>query len=92
MAKKDKKTEKKFEVDEEVSVGKISLTDKTRIRCRLNRRGEDISVDLRVWYTTDQLDGEFKPTAKGVSVDVSKIDAMIKMLKKAKEKAEEMGE
>lgn len=79
-----------FEVDESVRVGKLTLTDGTILRCTLNRTGDDIRVDLRVWYKTAKMD-DYLPTAKGVSTDVAKIDAIIRMLEKAKTKIKEMG-
>lgn len=81
---------KQFEVDESIRVGKLTLSEGTIFRCILNRTGEDVRVDLRVWYKTAKMK-DFMPTQKGVSLEVEKIDALIRMLEKAKLKIQEMG-
>lgn len=78
-----KKETNSYEPDASYPVGKISLTDSTRVRVRVNTKDDKNSVDIRIWYKTKAMT-EFGATAKGVSLPISQIDDMIALLEKAK--------
>ena len=89
--KAEKKTGKKdFVVDKVYPIGNIPITDNTKLRCVFNEKDGEVKGDLRIWYKTQKME-EFAPSPKGISMSVSEMKRVKKMLSKAIAFAETQG-
>lgn len=59
------------DLDSTLKVGGFFLTDsrKTKIRVSVDNYKSCMRLDLRIWYLNE--DGEYKPSPKGISLDIS---------------------
>lgn len=88
--------------DSPLKVGGFFLTEsrKTKIRVSVDNYKSCVRLDLRIWYRDDNNGGEYKPSPKGISLDISgatpdaynlmPITRTINLLVKAKNQIEEL--
>lgn len=93
MAKEKTETKKEFAPDKVREIGTFDLSGSTEFRVVINtfkkEKKTNHYLDLRQWWSK-KGDKEKFP-GKGVSVDLSHIDELIKLLKKAKARAVKVG-
>lgn len=76
-------------IEEDVVVGSIPKNNREDIRVTLsNFKGHDL-VGARIWFKTK--DGDARPTAKGITVNVKVLPELIGLLEDAERKAIELG-
>ncbi len=75
-------------IEEDVIVGQIDKNKQQVIRVTLsNFKGHDL-VGLRIWFKAGD---DFKPSSKGIAINVRVLPQLIGMLEAAEKKAVELG-
>jgi hypothetical protein len=75
-------------IEEDVIVGQIEKNKREEIRVTLsNFKGHDL-VGLRIWFKAGD---DYKPSSKGIALNVRILPQLIGMLEAAEKKAVELG-
>ncbi len=75
-------------IEEDVIVGQIEKNKREVIRVTLsNFKGHDL-VGLRIWFKAGD---DFKPSSKGIALNVRVLPQLIGLMVDAEKKAEELG-
>jgi len=75
-------------IEEDIIVGSIPKNQREEVRVTLsNFKGHDL-LGARIWYKSGE---GFRPTSKGISVNVKILPELIGLLEEAEKKAIELG-
>jgi hypothetical protein len=85
---RETKSNQKPSSADEIEIAEWRCDGSSVIRVRLDKyRGRDL-IDIRKWWVRD---GKYRPTTRGIKVDVRNLPRLVKAMKKALKRARKGG-